>query len=185
MICRREARGLIVHVLTHACVGPHWPFPALASAGTQIPRTAQHALPRDRPLRQSDRPRSPDDGKRGLPQLRALDPMPVLGGAGGVSSILNGIMKLASATSTTNICSRSVPRAAEPDLRGHKRAVDAHHLLCLTVAMWVRAAGRLRHRRHAHRRGRGDALPVGWPESRKRCCLSPRAREAAPGQAQV
>ena len=145
----------------------------------------QHALPRDRQLGQSDRPRSPDDGKRGLPQLRALDPMPVLGGAGGVSSILNGIMKLASATSTTNICSRSVPRAAEPDLRGHKRAVDAHHLLCLTVAMWVRAAGRLRHRRHAHRRGRGDALPVGWPESRKRCCLSPRAREAAPGQAQV
>jgi len=146
---------------------------------------AQHALPRDRQLGQSDRPRSPDDGKRGLPQLRALDPMPVLGGAGGVSSILNGIMKLASATSTTNICSRSVPWAAEPDLRGHKRAVDAHHLLCLTVAMWVRAAGRLRHRRHAHRRGRGDALPVGWPESRKRCCLSPRAREAAPGQAQV
>ena len=69
-----------------------------------------------------------DDGKRGLPQLRALDPMPVLGGAGVVSSILNGIMKLASATSTTYICSRSVPRAAEPDLRGHKRAVDAHHL---------------------------------------------------------
>ena len=36
-----------------------------------------------------------DDGKRYLPQLRALDPMPVLGGAGGVSSILNGIVKLA------------------------------------------------------------------------------------------
>ena len=99
--------------------------------------TSQHALPRDRQLRQSDRPWSPDDGKRGLPQLRALDPMPVLGGAGVVSSILNGIMKLASATSTSDICSRSVPRAAEPDLRGHKRAVDAHHLLCLTVAMWA------------------------------------------------
>ena len=148
-------------------------------------RYTQHALPRDRQLGQSDRPWSPDDGKRGLPQLRALDPMPVLGGAGVVSSILNGIMKLTSASPTTDICSRSVLRAAEPDLRGHKRAVDAHHLLCLTVAMWVRAAGRLRHRRHAHRRGRGDALPVGWPESRKRCCLSPRAREAAPGQAQV
>ena len=53
---------------------------------------AQHALPRDRQLGQSDRPWSPDDGKRGLPQLRALDPMPVLGGAGGVSSVLNGIM---------------------------------------------------------------------------------------------
>jgi hypothetical protein len=64
-------------------------------------------------------------------QLRALDPMPVLGGVGVVSSILNGIMKLASATSTTDICSRSVLRAAEPDLRGHKRAVDAHHLLVL------------------------------------------------------
>ena len=146
---------------------------------------AQHALPRDRPLRQSDRPRSPDDGKRYLPQLRALDPMPVLGGAGVVSSILNGIMKLTSASPNADIFSRSVLRAAELDQRGHKRAVDAHHLLCLTVAMWVRAAGRLRHRRHAHRRGRGDALPVGWPESRKRCCLSPRAREAAPGQAQV
>jgi hypothetical protein len=24
-------------------------------------------------------------------------------------------------------------------------------------------------------------LPVGWPESRRRCPLSPRAREAAPG----
>ena len=35
------------------------------------------------------------DGKRYLPQLRALDPMPVLGGTGGVSSILNGIVKLA------------------------------------------------------------------------------------------
>ena len=33
--------------------------------------------------------------KRYLPQLRALDPMPVLGGTGGVSSILNGIVKLA------------------------------------------------------------------------------------------
>ena len=55
----------------------------------------QHALPRDRQLRQSDRPRSPDDGKRYLPQLRALDPMPVLGGTGVVSSILNGIVKLA------------------------------------------------------------------------------------------
>ena len=32
---------------------------------------------------------------RYLPQLRALDPMPVLAGAGGVSSILNGIVKLA------------------------------------------------------------------------------------------
>ena len=147
--------------------------------------TAQHALPRDRQLLQSDRPWSPDDGKRDLPQLRALDPMPVLGDAGVVSSILNCVLKLASATATSDICSRSVPRAAEPDLRGHKRAVDAHHLLCLTVAMWVRAAGRLRHRRHAHRRGRGDALPVGWPESRRRCPLSPRAREAAPGQAQV
>ena len=30
-----------------------------------------------------------------------------------------------------DICSRSVLRAAEPDLRGHKRAADAHHLLCL------------------------------------------------------
>ena len=146
---------------------------------------AQHALPRDRQLMQSDRPWSPDDGKRGLPQLRALDPMPVLGGAGVVSSILNGIMKLASATSTSDICSRSVPRAAEPDLRGHKRAVDAHHLLCLTVAMWVRAAGRLRHRRHAHRRGRSDALPSVGAEYPERRWASPRAREAAAGQAQI
>ena len=63
--------------------------------GRRISSTAQHALPRDRQLLQSDRPRSPDDGKRYLPQLRALDPMPVLGGVGVVSSILNGIMKLA------------------------------------------------------------------------------------------
>ena len=150
----------------------------------RLPR-AQHALPRDRQLGQSDRPWSPDDGKRGLPQLRALDPMPVLGGAGVVSSILNGIMKLTSASPNADIFSRSVLRAAELDQRGHKRAVDAHRLLCLAVAMRVRAAGRLRHRRHAHRRGRSDALPVGWPESRRRCPLSPRAREAAAGQAQI
>ena len=61
--------------------------------------------------------------------------MPVLGDAGGVSSILNCIVKLASVTSTTDICSRSVLRAAELDPRGHKRDVDAHHLLCLAVAM--------------------------------------------------
>ena len=149
------------------------------------PRGAQHALPRDRQLMQSDRPRSPDDGKRGLPQLRALDPMPVLGGAGVVSSILNGIMKLTSASPTTDICSRCVLRAAELDPRGHKRAVDAHRLLCLAVAMRVRAAGRLRHRRHAHRRGRSDALPSLGAEYPERSQASPRAREAAAGQAQI
>jgi hypothetical protein len=89
---------------------------------------------------QSDRPRSPDDGKRDLPQLRALDPMPVLGDAGVVSSILNCVLKLVSATSTTDICSRSVLRAAEPDPRGHKRAVDAHHLLCERAALRASAA---------------------------------------------
>ena len=145
----------------------------------------QHSLPRDRPLRQSDRPWSPDDGKRDLAQLRALDPMPVLGDAGVVSSILNCILKLTSATPNADICSRCVLRAAELDPRGHKRAVDAHRLLCLAVAMRVRAAGRLRHRRHAHRRGRSDALPVRRTGYRERCCLSPRAREAAPGQAQI
>jgi hypothetical protein len=36
----------------------------------------------------------------------------------GTTAVLNGIMKLASATSTSDICSRSVLRAAEPDLRG-------------------------------------------------------------------
>ena len=46
--------------------------------------------------------------------------MPVLGGAGVVSAVLNCVLKLASATSTSDICSRSVLRAAEPDLRGHK-----------------------------------------------------------------
>jgi hypothetical protein len=61
---------------------------------------------------QSDRPRPPDDGKRDLPQLRALDPMPVLGDAGVVSSILNFVLKLASVTSTTDIFSHSVLRAA-------------------------------------------------------------------------
>eukprot|EP01046_Picozoa_sp_COSAG06_P045890 COSAG06_NODE_6413_length_2944_cov_2.117047_1_plen_124_part_10 len=66
------------------------------------PPLAQHSLPRDRDLRQSDRPWAPDDGKRDLPQLRALDPMPVLGDVGVVSSILNCMVKLASATSTTD-----------------------------------------------------------------------------------
>ena len=70
-----------------------------------------------------------DDGKRDLAQLRALDPMPVLGDAGVVSSILNCILQLTSATPNADICSRSVLRAAELDPRGHKRAVDAHHLL--------------------------------------------------------
>ena len=147
--------------------------------------SAQHALPRDRPLRQSDRPWAPDDGKRDLAQLRALDPMPVLGDVGVVSYILNCIVKLASATSTADICSRSVLRAAELDPRGHKRAVDAHRLLCLAVAMRVRAAGRLRHRRHAHRRGRSDALPSVGAEYPERSRASPRAREAAAGQAQI
>ena len=73
-----------------------WRFGALALrralAGAII---AQHSLPRDRPLRQSDRPWSPDDGKRDLPQLRALDPMPALGDVGVVPYILNCIVKLA------------------------------------------------------------------------------------------
>ena len=146
---------------------------------------AQHSLPRDRQLTQSDRPWSPDDGKRDLAQLRALDPMPVLGDAGVVSSILNCILKLTSATPNADICSRCVLRAAELDPRGHKRAVDAHRLLCLAVAMRVRAAGRLRHRRHAHRRGRSDALPSVGAEYPERSWASPRAREAAAGQAQI
>ena len=33
--------ALLTSALANACVGPHWPFPALASAGTQIPRTGQ------------------------------------------------------------------------------------------------------------------------------------------------
>ena len=144
-----------------------------------------HCPGRDRPLRQSDRPWSPDDGKRDLAQLRALDPMPVLGDAGVVSSILNCILKLTSATPNADICSRCVLRAAELDPRGHKRAVDAHRLLCLAVAMRVRAAGRLRHRRHAHRRGRSDALPSVGAEYPERSRASPRAREAAAGQAQI
>ena len=57
--------------------------------------------------------------------------MPVLGDAGVVSSILNCILKLTSATPNADICSRCVLRAAELDPRGHKRAVDAHRLLCL------------------------------------------------------
>jgi hypothetical protein len=146
---------------------------------------AQHALPRNRSGAQSDRPWAPDDGKRDLAQLRALDPMPVLGGAGVVSSILNCILKLTSASPNADIFSRSVLRAAELDQRGHKRAVDAHHLLCLAVAMRVRAAGRLRHRRHAHRRGRSDALPSVGAEYPERRWASPRAREAAAGQAQI
>ena len=150
----------------------------------QTPR-AQHALPRNRSGRQSDRPWAPDDGKRDLAQLRALDPMPVLGDAGVVSSILNCILKLTSATPNADICSRCVLRAAELDPRGHKRAVDAHRLLCLAVAMRVRAAGRLRHRRHAHRRGRSDALPSLGAEYPERRWQSPRAREAAAGQAQI
>ena len=88
---------------------------------------SMHILPRDRDLLQSDRPWSPDDGKRDLAQLRALDPMPVLGDAGVVSSILNCILKLTSATPNADICSRSVLRAAELDPRGHKRAVDAQY----------------------------------------------------------
>ena len=158
------------------CVGP---------ASWRVCARAQHSLPRDRPLRQSDRPWAPDDGKRDLAQLRALDPMPVLGDAGVVSSILNCILKLTSATPNADICSRCVLRAAELDPRGHKRAVDAHHLLCLAVAMRVRAAGRLRHRRHAHRRGRSDALPSLGAEYPERSWASPRAREAAAGQAQI
>ena len=75
------------------------------------------------------------DGKRDLAQLRALDPMPVLGDVGVVSSILNCILKLTSATPNADICSRCVLRAAELDPRGHKRAVDAHRLLCLAVAI--------------------------------------------------
>ena len=94
-----------------------------------------HSLPRDRHLLQSDRPWAPDDGKRDLAQLRALDPVPVLGDAGVVSSILNCIVKLALATSTTDICSRSVLRAAELDPRCHKRAVDAHHLVAPYIAL--------------------------------------------------
>ena len=151
----------------------------------RMEQNAQHALPRNRSGGQSDRPWAPDDGKRDLAQLRALDPMPVLGDAGVVSPILNCILKLTSTTPNADICSRCVLRAAELDPRGHKRAVDAHRLLCLAVAMRVRAAGRLRHRRHAHRRGRSDALPVRRTGYRERCCLSPRAREAAPGQAQI
>ena len=54
------------------------------------------------------------------------------------TSILNCILKLTSASPNADIFSRSVLRAAELDPRGHKRAVDAHHLLCLAVAMWVR-----------------------------------------------
>jgi hypothetical protein len=53
------------------------------------------------------------------------------------------------------------------------------------VAMRVRAAGRLRHRRHAHRRGRSDALPSLGAEYPERSQASPRAREAAAGQAQI
>eukprot|EP01046_Picozoa_sp_COSAG06_P016219 COSAG06_NODE_1066_length_10841_cov_14.808806_15_plen_100_part_01 len=53
-----------------------------ADSTPSIVALTQHALPRDRPLRQSDRPWAPDDGKRDLAQLRALDPMPVLGDAG-------------------------------------------------------------------------------------------------------
>ena len=60
--------------------------------------------------------------------------MPVLGDAGVVSSILNCILNPTSAAPNADICSRSVLRAAELDPRGHKRAVDAHHLLCLAVA---------------------------------------------------
>ena len=146
---------------------------------------AQHSLPRNRSGGQSDRPWAPDDGKRDLAQLRALDPMPVLGDAGVVSSILNCILKLTSTTPNADICSRCVLRAAELDPRGHKRAVDAHRLLCLAVAMRVRAAGRLRHRRHAHRRGRSDALPSLGAEYPERSWASPRAREAAAGQAQI
>ena len=63
--------------------------------------------------------------------------MPVLGDAGVVSSILNCILKLTSATPNADICSRCVLRAAELDPRGHKRAVDAHRLLCLAVAMCI------------------------------------------------
>ena len=63
--------------------------------------------------------------------------MPVLGDAGVVSPILNCILKLTSATPNADICSRCVLRAAELDPRGHKRAVDAHRLLCLAVAMRV------------------------------------------------
>ena len=66
--------------------------------------------------------RLPDDGKRDLPQLRALDPMPVLGDAGVVSSILNCILKLMSATPNADICSRSVLRAAEHDPRARLSA---------------------------------------------------------------
>ena len=53
----------------------------------------------------------PRDLERDLAQLRALDPMPVLGDAGVVSPILNCIVKLASAksiavcTNTTNVWS--------------------------------------------------------------------------------
>ena len=84
-----------------------WHPEAPATIMERVQPLTQHALPRDRQLLQSDRPRSPDDGKRGLPQLRALDPMPVLGGAGGVSSILNCVLKLAPATSTTDITGRA------------------------------------------------------------------------------
>jgi hypothetical protein len=78
--------------------------------------------------------------------------MPVLGDAGVVSSILNCILKLTSATPNADICSRCVLRAAELDPRGHKRAVDAHRLLCLAVAMRVRAAGRLRKKKEKEKR---------------------------------
>ena len=67
-----------------------------------------------------------DEGKRDLTQLRALDPVPVLGDVRGASSILNCILKLAPATPIADICSRSVLRAAEPDLRGQAAGVAAN-----------------------------------------------------------
>ena len=95
-------------------------FPEIGAAPSQIDR---------------DRPWAPDDGKRDLAQLRALDPMPVLGGAGVVSSILNCILKLTSASPNADIFSRSVLRAAELDQRGHKRAVEAGSCSAQTPAL--------------------------------------------------